>query len=98
MNNPGLPTVTYTGNVLLTCRPHGEECAHTHSQHLDHSELLIPAISLHPDDHNYRKPENDLMESWTSKHGYLKIHFILVLKYASSYQLYTVYSTVKAKS
>ena len=39
-----------------------------------------PAISLHPDDHSCSKPENDLMESLTSKHGYVKIHFILMLK------------------
>ena len=91
MNNPRLPTTIYTG-VVLTCRPRGEESVH-HScpWHLDHSALLTPDISLHPDDHTCSKPENDLMESWTIvKPGYVKIHFILVLKCVSSYQLYTV--------
>ena len=97
MNNPRLPTTTYTGNVVLTCRPSGEESIHYYSRHLDHSELLTPDISLHPDDHHCSKPENDLMESWTSKHGYVKIHFILVLKCVSSCQLYTVHSYSESK-
>ena len=72
MNNPRLPTTTYTGNVVLTCRRHVEESILHCPRHLDHSELLTPAISLHPDDHTYSKQENDLMESWTSKYGYVK--------------------------
>ena len=28
MNNPRLPTTTYKGNVVLTCRPRGEESVH----------------------------------------------------------------------
>ena len=71
MNNPRLPTTTYTGNVVLTRRPSGEESVHTYPRHLDHSELLTLAISLRPDDHYCSKPENDLMESWTNKHGYV---------------------------
>ena len=97
MNDPRLPTTTYTGNVVLTCRPCGEESVHTYSRHLDHSELLTPDISLHPDDHSCSKPENDLMESRTSKHGYVKIHFTLVLKCVSSCQLYTVHSYSESK-
>ena len=98
MNNPKLPTTTYTGNVVLTRRPSGEESIHhTYPRHLDHSELLTPDISLHPDDHDCSKPENDLMESWTSKHGYVKIHFILVLKCVSSCQLYIVHLYSESK-
>ena len=97
MNNPRLPTTTYTCNVVLTSRPRGEESVHTYPRHLDHSELLIPDISLHPDDHSCSKPENDLMESWTSKHGYVKIHFILVLKCVSSCQRFTVHSYSESK-
>ena len=87
INNPRLPTTIYTGNVVLTSRPGGEESVHSCPWHLDHSELLTPDISLHPDDHSCSKPKNGLMESWTTKHGYVKIHFILVLKCASSCQL-----------
>ena len=98
MNNLRLPTTTYTGNVVLTCRSGGGESVHnSRSRHLDHSELLTPAISLHPDDHTCSKPENDLMESLTSKHGYVKLHFILVLKCVSSCQLYTVHSYSDSK-
>ena len=92
-NNPRLPTITYTGNIVLTYRPSGEESVHNcYPRHLDHSELLTPHISLHPDDHPGSKPENDFMESWISKRGYVKIHFIVVLKFVSSCQLYTVHS------
>ena len=97
INNLRFPTTTYTGNVVLTCRPSGEKSVHNCPWHLDHSELLTPDISLHPDDHSCSKPENDLMESWTSRHGYVKIHFILVLKCVSSYQLYTVHSYSESK-
>ena len=95
MNSPRFPTTI--GNVVLTGRHIGEESVHTYPRHLDHSELLTPDISLHPDDHSCSKPENDLMESWTRKHGYVKIHFILVLKCVSSCQLYTVHSYSESK-
>ena len=96
--NLRLPTTTYTKNDVLTSRPGGEESVHHPCpRHLDHSELLTPDISLHPDDHSCSKPENDLMESWTSKHGYVKIHFILVLKCVSSCQRYTVHSYSESK-
>ena len=68
MNNPRLPTTTYTGNVALTGRNSGEESVRTYPQYLDHSELLTPAISLHQDGHPCSKPENDFMESWTTCH------------------------------
>ena len=92
MNNPRLPTTTCTCNAILTCRPNGEECLHSYYCCLDHSELLTPAISLRSDDHDCRKPEDDVMESWTSKRGYVKTNFILVLECVSSCQLYTVHS------
>ena len=89
---------TQVANVVLTGRPGGEESVHYSCPwHLDHSELLTPDISLHSDDHSCSKPENDLMDSWTSKHGYVKIHFILVLKCVSSCQLYIVHSYSESK-
>ena len=60
--NLRLPTTTYTNNDVLTSRPSGEESVHTYPRHLDHSELLTPDISLHPDDHACSKPDNDI--SW----------------------------------
>ena len=93
MNNPRLPTTIYTGNVL-TRRPSGEESIHniyTCPWHLDHSELLTPAISLHSDDHTCSKPENDLMESWTSKHVF---HYTYYGSSAHQHAIYKLLSKI----